>query len=276
MARKRSIKPEFFSDIDLAEVSIEARFLYAGMWLWMDRQGVIEASPKAHRANVFPHDERVTANKVESWLNELVKARFVVRFTWQGKELLYCPTLKVHQKLFPDEKARFNVSDELLAKLENDALLPDTSTLSSNNKIIGSVSEPVRVRVEVEEKVEVKEEAQIFDFETLYKTWPRKRGKDEGMNRLSLRIKTKETFDQFTKAVHHAVLEFQTLKTEKRFIPYWSSFVGVEGREPWRDYIDRPDFKAFGEEAPEERIARMVRESEERKAKQITSWDETA
>jgi hypothetical protein len=148
MARKRSIKPEFFSDVDLAEVSIEARYLFAGMWPWMDRQGIIESDPRVHRANVFPHDEKVTAAKVKGWLDELIQAGFVLRFSWLDKDLVYCPTFNIHQKLFPDEKARFNVSEELLTGLRNDTRVPATFTLSTIGKSIGTVSVPVRVEVE--------------------------------------------------------------------------------------------------------------------------------
>jgi hypothetical protein len=61
------------------------------------------------------------------------------------------------------------------------------------------------------------------------------------MNRLSSRIKTREDYELFAKAVEHFNLEAKLLRTEKAFLPYWSSFVGTSEREPWRDYIDRPD-----------------------------------
>lgn len=264
MARKRSIKPEFFSDVDLADVSIEARYLYAGMWPWMDRQGVIEADARVHRVNTFPHDEKVTASKVQLWLNELVRAGFVLRFSWLGKELLFCPTFNTHQKLFPDEKARFNVSDELLGSLKVDAPLPATSTLSPIRNSIGSVSEPVRVEVEVEVRSTKNEEGEIFDFESLYKTWPRKRGKDEGMHRLKARIKTRGAYTLFATAVAHYLIEHAHLKTKKEYTPYWSSFVGVDGKEPWRDYIEKPDLENQGPETADQIAARLIAEHEGR------------
>jgi hypothetical protein len=77
-----------------------------------------------------------------------------------------------------------------------------------------------------------------FDFESLYKKYPRKEGKDEGMKRLKERNFDRETFDQFEKAVNGYIAKINYEAVEPRFIKHWSSFVGTLKSEPWRDYVE--------------------------------------
>lgn len=247
MARKRYIKPEFFKDIDMADLTIEARYVYAGMWPWMDRQGVIEADARVHRANIFPHDEKVTVQKVQGWLNELIRHGFVIRFSWQGKDLLLCPTFSLHQRLFPDEQARFNVSDELLKTLVANAGVPAQSSDSTVMEQTQSLHGTVQAEVEVEEKervkVEVREEAQNFDFESLYKAYPRHEGKGPGLKRIAKQIGgDTQRFEAFSKAVRHYAALCDRRQTPTDKIKMFSSFVGNDRDKvyPWLDYIERP------------------------------------
>jgi hypothetical protein len=255
MARKRFIKPEFFQDLDLAEVCIEARYLYAGMWPWMDRQGLVEADPRAHRVNVFPYDEKISISKVAGWIDELVEKGFLIRFSWQGKDLLLCPTFSLHQRLFPDEKTRFNVSDELLRSLINDTGVPAQSRHLTVTVPSQSMHSTVQDDVKEKEKGikkggvgENKTPTPKFDFESLYQIYPRKIGKSEGMKRLEKRITDQATFDQFSGAVRRYRSECARLRTDEKYIKHWSSFVGTDEREPWRDYI--PDAPISKDNAP--------------------------
>ena len=77
-----------------------------------------------------------------------------------------------------------------------------------------------------------------FDFSDLYKKYPRKRGKDEGMKRLRKRIVDQDTFDDFARAVHNYAEECRIEATEPRFMKHWSTFVGTDGDEPWLDYVE--------------------------------------
>lgn len=283
MARKRFIKPEFFRDVDMAELSIEARYLYAGMWPWMDRQGVIEADPRVHRANVFPHDEKITAQKVQGWLNELIQNSFVVKFSWQGKELLYCPTFILHQRLFPDEQAAFNVSDELLESFKSNAVLPAHSrhlnvTVPSQS-MHSTVQEPVEEKEEVKvEEEEKKANFENFDFEPIYAGYPRKRGKDEGMQRLVKRITDRDAFDRFAKAVKQYARECRLERTEPSKMMYWSTFVGTErDGEPWKSFADSYQPPALVREPePHPEPPQLTAEERAEKSAQISQLLQTA
>ena len=56
MARARNIKPGFFRNADLAELPIEARLLFIGLWTIADREGRMEDRPKQIKMELFPAD----------------------------------------------------------------------------------------------------------------------------------------------------------------------------------------------------------------------------
>lgn len=116
MARIRYLKPEFFEDIDLAEVSINARYMYSGLWCFMDRNGIMEFSPKMIKKNIFPYDDIVTCEVVESLLKELFDHEFLFIVYLQNKKLIYCPTLKDHQLFHFREKPKFIITQDDINK----------------------------------------------------------------------------------------------------------------------------------------------------------------
>ncbi|STW12989.1 primosomal protein I [Klebsiella pneumoniae subsp. rhinoscleromatis] len=54
MARIRTIKPEFWTDEDMAEVSEPACLLAIGLLNYADDEGYFNANPKLIKAAVFP------------------------------------------------------------------------------------------------------------------------------------------------------------------------------------------------------------------------------
>lgn len=77
-----------------------------------------------------------------------------------------------------------------------------------------------------------------FDLERVYQAYPRKLGKAEGMSRLKAMIKTDEDYQAFEKAVANYAAYIKREKIEPRFIKQFSSFVGSQKVQPWRDYLD--------------------------------------
>lgn len=57
MARIRTIKPEFWVDEKIVELSFPARLLFIGMWNFADDFGRMVYSPKKIKMQVFPSDE---------------------------------------------------------------------------------------------------------------------------------------------------------------------------------------------------------------------------
>lgn len=104
MARARLIKPAFFGDVTLSEVSRDARLLYTGLWQLMDRRGLMEYHPKLVKRDLFPYDDDVTATVVEEWVIELARINRLRVVRFDGKRYLHCPYLPKHQHFHREEK----------------------------------------------------------------------------------------------------------------------------------------------------------------------------
>ena len=101
MARARSIKPGFFKNETLAELSPFARILFAGLWTLADREGRLEDRPKRIKAEILPYD----AEDCNELLQQLESKKFIVRYEVGGERYLYIPTFKRHQNPNVKEQA---------------------------------------------------------------------------------------------------------------------------------------------------------------------------
>jgi hypothetical protein len=93
MSRSRIIKPGFFTNDKLAEVKMAGRLLFAGLWTMCDREGRMQDRPKKIKAEVLPFDNV----NVDSLLNELHRAGFIVRYTVAEERYIAIPSFKKHQ-----------------------------------------------------------------------------------------------------------------------------------------------------------------------------------
>lgn len=89
----RSVKPEFFTDVRMAELSPLARLLYMGLWCIADDAGRGRYLPKLIEGEVFPHDQV----DIYALLAELLDTQRIVTYA-NGKETLFhIPTFDLHQ-----------------------------------------------------------------------------------------------------------------------------------------------------------------------------------
>ena len=96
------MKPDFFKDEDVAELSFEIRLFFMGLWGLADKEGRLEDRPLRLKAEIFPY-EQIDAEKC---LAELAKPKkhsktgepFILRY--QSNGTLYIQILKwlKHQK----------------------------------------------------------------------------------------------------------------------------------------------------------------------------------
>lgn len=107
MARSRTLRPGFFKNESLAELSPWHRLLFEGLWLQADRRGVLEDRPKRLKAEIFPYDDEITGAVVDAMLWDLAEHRdgFVRRYdSHDGRPCLMVTKFKLHQNPHPDEK----------------------------------------------------------------------------------------------------------------------------------------------------------------------------
>lgn len=67
----------------------------------------------------------------------------------------------------------------------------------------------------------------------IYKKFPRKMGKTQGMRTVRTQCKTKESIEQLSLAVDNYLAHITTEGTEKQYILYFSTFMNQ-----WRDWLD--------------------------------------
>jgi len=94
MSRTRYLKPDFFLDEELADLRIETRMLFAGLWTLADREGRLEDRPKRIKAQIFPWD----AVDVEAMLTELAAGLFIQRYEANGKRFIQITNFGKHQR----------------------------------------------------------------------------------------------------------------------------------------------------------------------------------
>ena len=71
MARSRILKPEFWNDEKLAQVSREVRLTFAGLWTCSDDYGVTKGHPAWLKAQIVPYDSDLTLTQFQHWLADL-------------------------------------------------------------------------------------------------------------------------------------------------------------------------------------------------------------
>lgn len=93
MARLRILKPRFFANEDLAEVSPLGRLLFQGLWCWADREGRLEDRPKRIKVEILPYDDC----DVEELLNDLAAKGFILRYEVDGQRYIQVVNFSKHQ-----------------------------------------------------------------------------------------------------------------------------------------------------------------------------------
>ena len=91
--RARNIKPGFFRNEELAELSPLTRILFAGLWCLADREGRLEDRPRRIKADILPYDNC----NVDKLLNDLQEKNFILRYKNQENQYIQVLNFKRHQ-----------------------------------------------------------------------------------------------------------------------------------------------------------------------------------
>jgi hypothetical protein len=247
MARKRSIKPEFFDDETLANIDLAARLLYIGLWTQMDGQSLILASTRFIKSKVFPHDE-FTIAQIDAWLDALVAHRRLIKFHWEGKDLYYCPTLKKHCRIYEDEKKNFNVPEEFLHSLLDSTPLqptPAQKRADPRGKLTASVGRGrgSMKKGECEGKNENPDELDLFIAEC-FAIYPARSNtrKLDGHKAIRQQLDAvPEQRQRFKTAcqnyAQHIQLQSQRSDWDDSFIKQWATFCGSIAKPNWDEFV---------------------------------------
>jgi hypothetical protein len=90
----RSVRPEFFTDVRMAQLSFGARLLYVGLWSYVDDEGRGEFLPKRIEGEVFPNE---SVDFAGLW-SELERMGRVVVYVVGEQSYFHIPTFSAYQK----------------------------------------------------------------------------------------------------------------------------------------------------------------------------------
>jgi hypothetical protein len=94
MARIRYLKPDFFFDEKLAQISFENRLAFQGLWCHADKAGRLEASVLRLKALIFPYD----SVDFQHSLDVLANNKFIEIYEINGKKYIQITNFIKHQK----------------------------------------------------------------------------------------------------------------------------------------------------------------------------------
>ena len=91
----RTIKPDFWTDDKILQISIPARLFFIGLWNYADDNGVLENKPLQLKARIFPNDD-IDVNEL---ISELIQIGLLVNYSVNGTNYIQVINFRKHQKI---------------------------------------------------------------------------------------------------------------------------------------------------------------------------------
>lgn len=91
--RSRNLKPSFFLNYELAQVTPLGRILFEGLWCMADRKGRLEDIPQKIKVCILPYD----SCDIQMMLDGLHKRDFILRYQIKGKRYIQIINFTKHQ-----------------------------------------------------------------------------------------------------------------------------------------------------------------------------------
>lgn len=100
-------------------------------------------------------------------------------------------------------------------------------------------------------------------IESVYKKYPRKLGKTEGIKKLMREIATPEDLESLSKAIDRFISHHKSAGTEPKYLPFFSTFV-----TSWKDWLDEDTGSVFAFASHKSNKREMTQEEKEAFAEQ--------
>jgi len=145
MARIRTIKPEMWASEQIGDCTRNARLLFIGLLNFCDDNGIHPNAPRRLKAEIFPHDEDVSAALVVAWLDELAIAGLVAVYSVRGDEFIIVTGWDRHQKI---EKPtyRYPLPDASIGKVSESIRREVAERYANSRRIVADLSPDPRPR----------------------------------------------------------------------------------------------------------------------------------
>ncbi len=134
MARIRTIKPEFWTDEDIVELSIIARLFFIGMWNFADDHGNLPAAPKSLKMKILPADDA----DVPAIMIEILSGGFISEYTIDNKKYYHINGFTKHQKINKSVKHKYPPPEHAKNNSQED-LIPEEKEKEKESKYLSSL-----------------------------------------------------------------------------------------------------------------------------------------
>ncbi len=217
MARIRSVKPEFWTDEKVVELSPFARLLFIGLWNFADDDGRMVYSPKRIKMQVLPADDVDCSGLLE----EIRRASLVNIYAVDGVEYLQIGGFSKHQKIDKRSASR-------LPPPPNSPESPRIPTTDQGRDQGGDQGgegkdTPVSPSTPVDDL-----------FDSFWAEYPKKVGKDDARKAWKKRKVGKDLAEQMIAAVKVQRASQQWAKDGGQYIPNPATWIN-QGR--WQDEV---------------------------------------
>ncbi|WP_202495599.1 hypothetical protein [Streptomyces sp. SID4982] len=128
MARIRTIKPEFFTSLTIADLPLTARLTFIGLWTHADDAGRCIDDPRLIKAALWPLDDR-TASDIETDLKLLSESSLITRYVLNQKRYLAVTGWDEHQRINRPTASKLPAPDE------GEPLPPDPVTRENSDSL---------------------------------------------------------------------------------------------------------------------------------------------
>ena len=230
MARARNIKPAFFTNDDLGELTPLERLAFIGMWTIADFKGCIEFKPKRLKVQILPYDEC----DFELIAINLDKSGFIKMYSVQGQRYLKIVNFEKHQNPHKNEREAGSELPELFEstiknnELNNIEINPDKNGTTRADSLIPITDSLKLIPVKKHTR---KNNALVYDdypeFLDFWYAYPKSDGKKEALKSWH---EKKPPIDKVLQALSWQNIGYA--KIETRFIPNASTYIN---QERWHD-----------------------------------------
>lgn len=148
MARIRTIKPDFWTDEKVVELSMEARLFFIGSWNFSDDNGNLQRSARKLKMQIFPAD----AIDCEPLIQSLITHGMLIEYTVNGETFLHIKGFKSHQVINRPSKTGLPEPDSVSLQLP---LTESSLTEGKGREGKGKEEKKEREKTAADRKVEI-------------------------------------------------------------------------------------------------------------------------
>ena len=123
--RSRIIKPDFFQDEKVNNLSYAEQILFIGLWTLADKRGLLEYIPDVIRSFIFPFKPKTDIKKM---FKNMEKIGFIKKYANNCKQYIHIINFERHQHIHPHE-AQYDIPN---VNTLNDITL---NVITSNDKL---------------------------------------------------------------------------------------------------------------------------------------------